>query len=42
MKHVMFHTVAATAVYFANNSTFDDITLRMGNIEKERHNNPHV
>ena len=26
-----------TAVYFANNSTFDDITLRMGNIEKERH-----
>ena len=29
-----------TAVYFANNSTFDDITLRMGNIEKERHNNP--
>ena len=29
-----------TAVYFANNATFDDITLRMGNIEKERHNNP--
>ena len=29
-----------TAVYFANKSTFDDITLRMGNIEKERHNNP--